>query len=109
MSWGWNAGYKFLRLEGKRGREAFVVHVGSTGCEGTFGHVTRCARPNRAEIEIVSTGGTYALDVARLAGGDAPVRCMGDGADAACTETFAQLGLETGEARGVSRVFVHAP
>ncbi|HEY2509794.1 MAG TPA: MbnP family copper-binding protein [Polyangiaceae bacterium] len=106
MSWGWNAGYKFLRLEGRTAEGPFAVHVGSTGCEGTFGHVTRCARPNRAEIEVpLEDERPTALDLAELAG--AGTRCMGAADEPACAPVFDVLGLDaaTGESHGTSRLW----
>jgi uncharacterized repeat protein (TIGR04052 family) len=52
MEWSWNAGHTFLRFDVRANGKPIVFHTGSTGCQGTVGHVTGCARPNRAEVAI---------------------------------------------------------
>lgn len=52
MEWSWNAGHTFLRFDVRAGGRPIVFHTGSAGCQGTVGHVTGCARPNRAEVVV---------------------------------------------------------
>ena len=55
MHWGWNGGYKFLRIDGASTGvpDGFAIHIGSTGCEGDMrGNVTGCVQDNRAEIAL---------------------------------------------------------
>jgi len=99
MHWGWQGGYKFMRLEGKLDGAARRIHLGSTGCEGTIGHIQRCARPHRPEITLrpfVSGQSTVVLDVDALL--DAPrgagdEGCMSGAEDQACARPFAAVGL----------------
>jgi uncharacterized repeat protein (TIGR04052 family) len=95
MHWGWQAGFKHLRVEGDRDGAPFRVHLGATGCEGTFTHVTRCVREDVAEVEIddVDVGrSAIAFDLAALVGVRA-TSCMG-GDDASCATAFDALGLD---------------
>lgn len=106
MYWGWNGGYKFLRLDGRTTglEDGFFVHLGSTGCEGDGrGNVTGCAQDNRAEIEVMGFDPDterLTLDVAALLsdsdmdadGGGAP-GCMSGFDDPDCEPIFHALGL----------------
>jgi uncharacterized repeat protein (TIGR04052 family) len=105
MHWGWQAGYKFLRFEGtSNSGSAYRFHLGSTQCEGTIGHITRCRRPNRALIELqqFTPGRTIVLDLnAFLRGIDlaAPTvdgvhSCMSEPDAPDCAAAFAALGLD---------------
>lgn len=107
MSWGWQAGYKFVRLEGSAGETGadWRLHLGSTGCEGTIGNISGCARPNRARVVLPVfdvAADRVVLDLgALLAGTDllsnAPgtsLGCMGEFDDADCAAVFARLGVD---------------
>ncbi len=106
MFWSWNAGYKFLRVEGRTTGlpEGWRVHLGSTGCEGDGrGNVTGCAADNVAEVELTGfdpEADTIAADLADLlsdtdldadAGG--PPGCMSGTDDPECEIVFHALGL----------------
>src|SRR5262249_45790567 len=110
MSWGWQAGYTFIRVDGKRDGEAFRFHLGASRCQGSFTHVTRCMQDNVAAVEVdignkvgagnikVGTGnmevGTVniGVELARLAGekGRACTDAVGGSGDA-CDGAFAAL------------------
>lgn len=114
MSWGWQAGYKFLRFEGVRADGTAVrVHLGSTGCSGTFGHVSGCARPNRITVELprfVAGHDRVVVDLDRLIGrGDGRAQlCQSEPGDPACATPFAALGLDpaSGAQSAPQRLFV---
>ena len=115
MHWHWRSGYKFLRAGVRNSIDSFWIHVGSAGCEGTVGHITGCKFPNRIQVDLPEfVPGTHGVQVdlaELLAGTD-----LGDGeasdcssgpAEESCKAPFAALGIdfETGEQRGVQRVF----
>lgn len=54
LFWGWQAGYKFLTLDGRvDGSHGHSVHVASTGCQmDQPGHVTSCRAPNEVQVEL---------------------------------------------------------
>lgn len=110
MHWGWQAGYKFLRFEGESAAgSAYRFHLGSTQCDGTIGHITGCARPNRPVVELpgFGPGRTILVDLATLMQGvdltatphDTVRGCMGgpDGPD--CAVAFAAVGLDVQSGR----------
>lgn len=105
MHWGWQAGYKFMRLELDNGQGGWRVHLGSTGCEGAAPAITHCARPNRAAVALDGfdpATNTVVLDLsAWLAHSDVtantvntPLGCMGDLDDPDCGPVFAYFGLD---------------
>lgn len=115
MSWGWQGGFKFFRFEGtRRDGGAFRFHLGSTGCEGSIGAIQRCARPNRAVIQVddFEPGrDVIAFDLAALVKAlpkDGVQSCMAEVGDRACGPLFAALGLDlaSGEPRGRQSLFV---
>lgn len=106
MFWSWNAGYKFLRVEGRTTGlpDGWRVHLGSTGCEGDGrGNVTSCVAGNVAEVELTGfdpESDVIAADLADLladsdldadAGG--PAGCMSGTDDPECEPVFHALGL----------------
>jgi uncharacterized repeat protein (TIGR04052 family) len=114
MHWGWQAGYKFLRFEGSTtDGHGFRVHLGSTGCEGTFGKIVRCARPDRPTIELdhFRSGDTVVIDLASVLNGvnlsappgDATVGCMSEADDPDCAAPLAALGLDVKTGAATSR------
>ncbi|MCA9564919.1 MAG: metallo-mystery pair system four-Cys motif protein, partial [Myxococcales bacterium] len=71
MHWGWQAGYKFLRVDWSNGQANFRVHLGSTGCQGTMGNISSCDRENRPQIEFADFDpalDTVVFDLALLSG-----------------------------------------
>lgn len=106
LFWGWNGGYKFLRIDGvpaSAGGTPFNVHLGSTGCVGG-NSVTSCSRPNVPEITLSGfdpTSGKIVVDYAALVagsdlsknGGGAP-GCLSDKADPECAAVFERLGID---------------
>lgn len=101
MHWGWQGGYKFLRFEGlDAAGHGVSFHLGSTGCEGTIGHIQRCARPNRPTIELAGftpQRSTVVVQLATLLAGLDGTRahnCMADVDAADCAPLFAAVGLD---------------
>lgn len=112
MSWGWQGGYKFVRLEVASATDAeggeiesTRLHLGSTGCNGTVGAISSCDRPNRPIVTLpgyTAQSQVLHLDVAVLVAalGEAPNTpmtapgCMSGVDDPECVETFALLGLD---------------
>lgn len=105
MHWGWQAGYKFLRFEGEStAGGAYRFHLGSTQCAGTVGHITGCARPNRAVIELhdFNPGRAVALDLGALMQGvdlagashDSVRSCMSEPDAPDCAAAFMAIGLD---------------
>jgi uncharacterized repeat protein (TIGR04052 family) len=102
MAWSWNAGHTFLRFDVKADGRPRIFHLGSTGCEGTVGHIARCSRPNRPLVvaqELALDRGEIVFDLAPLitatlarASGDG---CMSAPDDPDCAPLFAALGLDT--------------
>src|SRR5262249_2683433 len=101
MHWGWQGGYKFIRLEGRSPRgTAFRLHLGSTGCEGTIGDIRQCARPNRIAVDL--SGFVPGRDAVVLQLGPllraledgSSASCMSDADEPACLRAFAIAGLD---------------
>jgi uncharacterized repeat protein (TIGR04052 family) len=121
MFWGWQAGYKFIKIDGSTpGLPAgHNFHLGSIGCTGSA--PTRapsaCAAPNRVEVELTDfdpATSKVVMDLAALfAGSDldqnAPQTapgCMSGATDADCGPLFARLGLAFGDQpAGAQRFF----
>ena len=105
MFWGWQAGYKFLRLEGEtEAGNVHRIHLGSTGCEGTFGDISRCDFENRAYVELRGfdpLDAPVVFDLERLFSDtdletnapDTPLGCMSEFDDPDCDGMFRALGL----------------
>jgi len=115
MHWHWRSGYKFLRAGIRTENDGFWIHVGSTGCEGTVGHVTGCRSPNRIQIELpefAPGGSAVAIDLAALVAGidlddEVPGDCSSGPAESSCTAPFGALGINhsTGKQEGTQSVF----
>lgn len=105
LFWGWNAGYKFLRLDATvDGTSAFNLHLGSVGCTRGPDAAVICGRPNRPVLEVAPFDPATAvvhLDVASLLSGSdlgndaggAP-GCMSAPDDPECGPLFEALGLD---------------
>lgn len=106
MFWGWQAGYKYLRIEGRTTGQpgGMRVHVGATGCVGDFrSGMTTCANPNDILVNLdnfdpashVVVADLAALlsasDLDRDAGGQPG--CMSDPGDPECATIFEALGI----------------
>lgn len=115
MHWHWRSGYKFLRAGVSTGNDEFWIHGGSTGCEGTVGHITECRFPNRFDIHLPDfVPGEHAIviDLAALVAGvdledAAPSDCSSGPSESACIAPFEALGIDfsTGRKNGGQRVF----
>ncbi len=106
LFWGWNDGYKFLRIEGRTtGQPAgFRLHVGATGCTGDAPSGTRvCANGNRPEIVldgfdlasdavVLDLGDLFSTSDLDVDGGGAP-GCMADADDPECPIMLAAIGI----------------
>ena len=114
LSWTWNAGRKFTRIEfATTGRpQGYVLHLGSTGCQPNKEKVvppTSCAQPNRPEIDLPDfepSSGVVLADLAALFK-DSDVDhtpekyksgCMSSVENPDCAPIFANLGLPFGNA-----------
>jgi len=109
LSWVWNAGRKFARLDfASTGMpRGYAIHVGSTGC--TPNNVktappVQCSEPNRAEVEFAVFDAANDVVVADLAAllkdtnidtnqEKTAVGCMSSPEDSDCAGIFANLGL----------------
>lgn len=118
MFWSWQAGYKFLKVDGLVGTELRNVHVGSTGCmAGTQPNsVESCSALNTISVTIDDFDPetqAVVFDVAALlAGSDLSVDlggapgCMSGPTDPECAPLFGKLGLPFGGvAAGTQTVF----
>lgn len=113
LFWSWNAGYKFMRLDMRTTGmpNGWVIHLGSTGCEGGTGATTApasCRFPNRAPIVVSGFNpatDTLVMDVARMLADSnvdinqekTAVGCMSAQNDSDCGPLFGRLGLAFGE------------
>jgi uncharacterized repeat protein (TIGR04052 family) len=107
MFWSWQAGYKFIRMDSiNLSGDAFLVHLGSTGCEGNppQSPVTSCARPNRVNVELDDFDSHSDVIVADLAAllADSNIEfntpetlpgCQATPTDPDCDAIFANFGL----------------
>lgn len=122
MSWSWQAGRKFLKIEldpaggvsrpkGARPSSSWYLHLGSTGCVGdpSHGEAVACSRPNRILVEFpafdtrtqqvaVDLLPLFAATDITLDQGGAP-GCMSGVDDADCPAVFRQLGLDLSSGR----------
>ena len=115
MHWHWRSGYKFLRAGIRTESDGFWIHVGSTGCEGTVGHIAECRSPNRIRIELAEfTPGesAVAIDLAALVEGidlndGVPGDCSSGPAESSCAAPFGALGINhsTGNQEATQGVF----
>jgi|MDTC01.3.fsa_nt_gb uncharacterized repeat protein (TIGR04052 family) len=119
MHWGWQGGYKFMRIDITERDGNYRLHLGSTGCEGTIGAITSCSRPNRPRIELTDfdpATQTIVLNLDQLfaqtdltANAEGTTTgCMGSEIDPDCEGPFAELGLDfqTGEPSGPATAFM---
>lgn len=108
MFWGWNSGYKFVRIDGRAQGSAAPInlHLGSVGCQGDAQNegVSSCANPNRPLITLTGfdpTKNKIVIDYAAIVsdtdlskdGGGAP-GCMSGPDDPECGAIFPRLGLD---------------
>jgi uncharacterized repeat protein (TIGR04052 family) len=133
LFWGWQAGYKFLTLDGRvDGQYGHSVHVASTGCQMPQpGHVTQCRAPNEAHVVLPkfdAAKNVVIADIGRLlaqahltpsprpAGPPGAVRshmalpngCMSEPYNSNCAPVFEALGLPFADAAqpsGTQRFF----
>lgn len=114
MSWNWQAGRKFAKIEvtdpggatGTWSAKTFNVHLGSTGCTGNpaSGQTVSCVAPNRMEVSLASfdpAAQRIAVDLqALLAGTDITVNragaagCMSGGTDPECPNVFRSMAID---------------
>ena len=105
MFWGWQGGYKFLRLDGSTAAgNGNRIHLGSTGCEGAIGNIAGCANENRVTVQIDEfdvANDTVVFDLGALFAGydleenteNTPLGCMSTPDDPDCDGLFEALGL----------------
>lgn len=116
MWWSWNAGYKFVRLEGRSSAfEGWRLHLGSTGCTGDMMGTASCTTANVVDVALDGFDAktdTLVLDLDALLAtstlgdtGGAP-GCMSGADDTDCGPIFEALGLPFGDApAGEQRAF----
>lgn len=121
MAWSWVAGFKYARIDLRtEGNEAWYVHLGATGCEGTPATGIQCAFGNLSEVQVQGLDAAHPrirLDLEPLyqdSDVDAKIDqvtdfvpgCMAFGGDPECPAIFDALGLtfESHE-RAEQRVF----
>ena len=120
MFWSWNAGYKFMRVEGRTTGlpDGWSFHLGSVRCEGDGrGNITGCLQENRAPVALDGFDpetGAIAVDLAAILDtsdldidGGGPGGCESGASDPECGPLFHALGLPSGgaPAEGPQRLF----
>jgi len=116
LFWAWQSGYKFARIDGRSGTNAFNIHLGSTGCTGDpmAGTVT-CSEPNRPEYTFMGfdpARNVVVADLARLVAttdvsrdmGGAP-GCMSGLMDPECRTILPAFGISMGGAPAMQTFF----
>ncbi|MBX3247450.1 MAG: metallo-mystery pair system four-Cys motif protein [Myxococcales bacterium] len=114
--WSWNAGYKFLRIDGRSDAlDGWRLHLGASGCTGDMRGDATCTASNRPEVSIDDfdlTEDVIAFDLGALLAGSSLDRtggapgCLSDPNDADCAPFFEALGLPFGDqGAGRQRVF----
>lgn len=110
MFWSWQAGYKFVRIDGALGSgEGWRFHLGSTACQGTVGDISSCGNPNRPTVEVVGfdpDSDRIDLDIAALLAGSDPEAefapfprgCMSEPDNGGCPTVLDAIGLGDGPA-----------
>lgn len=103
MFWGWQDGYKFLRID--TAFDNFRMHLGSFGCSYERPGVhAGCTWPNRPQVNLSSFNPSTNVIVADLGAllsdsdinsnqPDTPPGCMSDPGDGDCAPLFRNLGL----------------
>ena len=103
MFWGWQDGYKFLRIDAVS--PILSVHLGSVGCYyESPGIIGGCTRPNRPDIHLTPFDPTANAIVADLSAvladsdinmnqPDTQPGCLSDPADLDCAPIFENLGI----------------
>ncbi len=123
LSWVWNAGHKFARIEfmSKGLPAGFFIHLGSTGCTPDTTRTTiptKCAQPNRPDVEIQNFNPDTDVVVADLGAlladsnvdvnaPKTPSGCMSFPGDPECVPIFAHLGLPYGDKQAGRQDFFH--
>ncbi len=104
MFWGWQGGYKFMRLDGETADgNGNRIHLGSTGCEGAISDITSCANGNLVAVTLEpfdAATDVVALDLEALFVAvdmetnteDTPLGCMSTD-DPDCAPVFDAFGL----------------
>jgi len=103
MWWTWNAGYKFIRIDGRSSAfDSWRLHLGSTGCDGDMMGNASCTNANVPEVALDGDPTTLevAIDLEALVDGsdlanteETPPGCMSRPDDPDCEALFRNLGL----------------
>ncbi|QSQ12439.1 MbnP family copper-binding protein [Myxococcus landrumensis] len=108
MWWGWQMGYKFVKLDVRTpANAAYVFHLGAVGCKGSVGEGYTCASDSQATIAlddfspeknqvVLDVAGLFSeLDVNRVPNGtsDMMAGCMSNAGDPECPALYSQFGL----------------
>ncbi len=120
MFWNWQAGYKFVRVDGSADGGGFRVHLGSTGCmlaDGSTTDVTMCMNENRItvvrdNIDLDSTVFTVDagelledLDLTPNEEGNS-INCQSKASETDCEAVFPKFGLAFGGSDAPSQTFI---
>lgn len=118
MSWSWQAGRKFMKVEvlpeggitrSNGSSKVWTFHLGSGGCKGNpaTGEIVQCAQPNRALVRfdafdasrdqvVLDLAGLYAgADLGRDEGGASG--CMSGVTDPECAPLFDNIAVHLGD------------
>ncbi|MEM9069751.1 MAG: MbnP family copper-binding protein [Myxococcota bacterium] len=120
MFWNWNAGYKFIRIDGASSAfDSWRLHLGSTGCTGDMMGNATCSNLNVPEITITGfdpTTEAVVADIGALVNGsdlantdETQPGCMSSPADPDCASLFGNLGLSFGDSPAPAQSFFRAP
>ncbi|MEZ4668678.1 MAG: metallo-mystery pair system four-Cys motif protein [Anaerolineae bacterium] len=106
MWWGWQGGYKFLRVDMMADGKPWFIHLGSTGCESpneATAPESPCSSPNRVEVRMGSFNAAHNFVVVNLdslvsdidlsTSVPEPPGCMSFSGDPDCAPIFKNLGL----------------
>ncbi len=116
LFWAWQSGYKFARIDGRSGMNAFNIHLGSTGCTGdpAMGNVT-CTEGNRPEYVLMNfdpATNVVVADLARLVSTtdvsrniDGAPGCMSGLTDAECRTILPAFGISMNGAPATQTFF----
>jgi uncharacterized repeat protein (TIGR04052 family) len=121
MFWSWNAGHKFIRLDGRTGSNRnWVLHLGSTGCapsDAATSPPTACAQRNAVSIRLDDfdpARDEIVADVAGLYRGSnlednqpqTAAGCMSSPNDRDCGPIFRALGLPFNDVPAATQSFL---
>ncbi|WP_448568357.1 MbnP family copper-binding protein [Thalassotalea ganghwensis] len=100
MFWVWRTGHKFLRLEMSSTNDAWVFHLGSTGCKAISPvrpPTSPCLNPNQVVIDLpMPSDNAVILDLKALLSGitlSEQTSCQSDPDNLHCQSLFERIGV----------------